>query len=1780
MNPIKRTVRTVCVLFVMMTSAILHASEVGENEILAAARKWIADNAVFKAELPDAVPEKAVQMADFEGKELPLWRVDLQPTGYLVMSADDTLPPVVAFNTNGAFDMPGGHPLSSMLNRQGAIFQKELDKPRTRGNGLAEENKARWNRLLNHTRAESTTPSTIIRQPMLTMEWNQGAPYNYFCPSGSTYMQRALTGCVATAAAQMMKYHEWPVAGKGTKSHTDGKGDVQGSVRADFTIPYDWEAMEDNYTERNESNYGNSEFAVARLSMELGVLVEADYGMDETSARSSKLHTLMAQYLGYSDSAVYGSESGFYSRIRTEMVEGRPAFVTYTQENNGHMFIVDGLGTMGGLDYYHFNYGWGGHMSGWYLLTDGYKASVIDSATTNIQPEPIPIFKPMSCEQTSSFTLSWDFPKRLTAEAFRLTKTNGTRASTVISSSIAGTARSYTLSGQSGTATYMLEAKVGGSWQAASNGVTVTIKTNPVAMLSLSQVMEEGGDDGRTSIAGETATMMFEANNSLASLTVTSSRPDILPDSGISVTSSGKKRTIQLTPFNDKIGNVLLYVTACDAAGNIIRQTIPFKVMAEEVLTWYTSKAEAMTAATEKGKRVLLVTGHDGCYYTNNFRNSVCEISDIKADLLANYVLWYCNLYTSSEYSPYVSGLGNTFPWIAIIDPANSGKRMRGHGGPVSAAETRMFLNKSIPYFSLNTNKTYDFGSKQTLELSILAKDADIYYRLDDQEPTPSDTLYSTPIQLTETTTVSACAYKNGVPLDDYVTKTYNFSTLTELPDGLSIATGTGVTMYSATKPWALQTTTYNSAPSAMQSGSIGDDATSILVAKVIGSGTLTFYWKASCENGYDILNFSIDGTSKASISGLTEWARKSYTVTGAGEHYLIWTYAKDSSDYENDDCGWVDDIVWNGNGPDLKTITINGDSIIASGATATYTCTAKWSDGTTSTVTPTWSLSSTTYASVDNTGKVTNKNITATDQTVTLNATYTHNGVTETTSKNITLARRTLVAIAVDGSDSIESGSSATYTCKATWSDGITTEVKPSWNLNPGTYANINTNGKVTNQNTTANDQTVMLTASYTFYGVSKTATKNVTLKKRVLQSIDINGIGTIYAGDTVTYSCVATWSDGTTTAVMPEWSLSSSQYASVDANGKVTHKNTTDEDQTVKLNATYTNDGVTKTASKTITLVERVLTYLAINGDDTISSGSTATYAGTATWSDGATTTVMPTWSLSNTTMASVDATGKVTNQNTTVSDYKVTLTATYTHDGITKTASKTITLAKRTLASIAINGNNTISSGGAENYTCTATWSDGATTTVTPTWSLSPTPYASVDATGKVTNKNTTDNDQNVTLNASYTVGDVTKTATKVITLEKRTLTDISIVGDDVVATGGVANYSCTAAWSYGDSTVVTPTWNLSSTNYASIDATGKVTNKNATDNDQTVTLTASYTVGDVTQTAMKVITLSKRTLKTIAIDGEASIASGKDASYTCTATWSYGDSTVVTPAWGLSDNTYASVDTGGKVTNKNVTDNDQTVMLTASYTVGNVTKTTTKVITLSKRTLMDIIVNGDETIDSGESATYTCTATWSYGDSTVVTPTWSFSSADYASVDADGKVTNRNTTTTDQTVKLTASYTVGEIVKTAEKVITLKGMQQPCQTLELHPGWNLVTLTRQLVSNVDGVQKFLSLKPMMFDTENFCYVFCDNADAVKPGVGYWVFSKRKQTIELAQDVEQAVSQTELQAGWNLVGLLEESTWPSLNVEIWTWRNGRFKHVDKNDLRVGCTYWVLLY
>jgi hypothetical protein len=131
---------------------------------------------------------------------------------------------------------------------------------------------------------------------------------------------------------------------------------------------------------------------------------------------------------------------------------------------------------------------------------------------------------------------------------------------------------------------------------------------------------------------------------------------------------------------------------------------------------------------------------------------------------------------------------------------------------------------------------------------------------------------------------------------------------------------------------WSITTAERQSGLYSARSGAIGDSGTTyiqkILTIPAAG-GTLTFWWKVSSEPNYDFLRFDIDGAEQAAISGETEWAQASFSLT-AGIRILRWRYAKDESYTAGSDCGWLDTV--------LVTVTPN-TQYVCTGYTGTGSC-------------------------------------------------------------------------------------------------------------------------------------------------------------------------------------------------------------------------------------------------------------------------------------------------------------------------------------------------------------------------------------------------------------------------------------------------------------------------------------------------------------------------------------------------------------------------------------------------------------------------------------------------------------------------------------------------------------------------------------------------------------------------------------------------------------------------------------------------------------------------
>ncbi len=179
---------------------------------------------------------------------------------------------------------------------------------------------------------------------------------------------------------------------------------------------------------------------------------------------------------------------------------------------------------------------------------------------------------------------------------------------------------------------------------------------------------------------------------------------------------------------------------------------------------------------------------------------------------------------------------------------------------------------------------------------------------------------------------------------------------------------------------------------------------------------------------------------------------------------------------------------------------------------------------------------------------------------------------------------------------------------------------------------------------------------------------------------------------------------------------------------------------------------------------------------------------------------------------------------------------------------------------------------------------------------------------------------------------------------------TLENLSISGPESVNEGSTAGYTATATFSDGSTQPATNSsyWTEDSS-WASISNSGILTTS-LVPNEQTVTITVSYTFDSVTKTAQKLITIEdlSTTLENLSISGPESVNEGSSAGYTATATFSDGSTQPATnSSYWTEDSSWASISESGILT-ASLVPNEKTVTITASYTFANVTRTTPKTV----------------------------------------------------------------------------------------------------------------------------------------------------------------------------------------------------------------------------------------
>ena len=289
--------------------------------------------------------------------------------GFVIVAGDDEVEPIVGYSLNAKFS---NGQLPDALVKYLESYKFYVNKIRS-----GEE-------LPKHR----TKTNVKAIKPFITTTWNQSYPYNYYTPTIGG--KRTLAGCFAIAISQIMRYYEWPAAGKGTCIATLNDGyDTEKYIT--LGQEYDWSNMLDNYS----NSYKTTEMtAAARLIRDAGYACYSSYGTSTTWAYN--IHALMAllRHFYYSPDIrlvdrMYYSDESWNAMLQKELSSGRPVWFCGQDENGtgGHSFICCGMDTEGR---YYINWGWGGSYDGYFDMNafspGKYKYNAEQQAIINIRP--------------------------------------------------------------------------------------------------------------------------------------------------------------------------------------------------------------------------------------------------------------------------------------------------------------------------------------------------------------------------------------------------------------------------------------------------------------------------------------------------------------------------------------------------------------------------------------------------------------------------------------------------------------------------------------------------------------------------------------------------------------------------------------------------------------------------------------------------------------------------------------------------------------------------------------------------------------------------------------------------------------------------------------------------------------------------------------------------------------------------------------------------------------------------------------------------------------------------------------------------------------------------------------------------------------------------------------------------------------------------------------------------------------------------------------------------
>jgi len=280
--------------------------------------------------------------------------------GFVMVAADDRVQPVLGYSFSGRY---GDRELPPALTDLLELYKSQVKQAIQQAQPATAAVSQAWKRYAG-TAIFEPMPEKAQVLPMLNTSWDQGCYYNDSCPEdfSSWSCSRVPTGCVATAIAQIIRYHAYPATGAGMHTYNHA---VYGDQSANFGI------TNYNYTSM-PNDLSGPDADVAQLIYHCGVGVNMGYATYESGAASSKAALALVHFFQYSDALhlierVNYNDADWNAIVKNEIDNARPVYYAGFSPNAGHAFVCDGYQSS---TFFHFNWGWSGAYNGYFDLSN------------------------------------------------------------------------------------------------------------------------------------------------------------------------------------------------------------------------------------------------------------------------------------------------------------------------------------------------------------------------------------------------------------------------------------------------------------------------------------------------------------------------------------------------------------------------------------------------------------------------------------------------------------------------------------------------------------------------------------------------------------------------------------------------------------------------------------------------------------------------------------------------------------------------------------------------------------------------------------------------------------------------------------------------------------------------------------------------------------------------------------------------------------------------------------------------------------------------------------------------------------------------------------------------------------------------------------------------------------------------------------------------------------------------------------------------------------------